>query len=445
MPLVAVNPPTVTVMDPEVAPAGTAATNCVAEAEDTVAAVPLNFTELFVFVVLKFVPTIVTGVVTGPIPGENEVIVGGVVTVKLVPLVAVNPPTVTVMVPEVAPVGTGTTSVVAVAVETIAVVPLNLTMLFVVVVLKFVPVMVTGVVTGPVPGENEVIVGGVVTVKLVLLVAVNPPTVTVMVPDVAPVGTGTTRVVAVAVETVAVVPLNLTVLLVLVVLKFVPVMVSGVVTGPAPGENDVIDGGVVTVKLVLLVAVNPPTVTVMVPDVAPVGTGTTSVVAVAVDTVAVVPLNLTMLFVVVVLKFVPVIVTGVVTGPAPGENDVIVGGVVTVKLVLLVAVNPPTVTVMVPDVAPVGTGTTSVVAVAVETVAVVPLNLTVLLVLVVLKFVPVIVTAVVTGPAPGENEVMVGGVVTVKLVLLVAVNPPTVTVMVPDTDLAQRVREVGEW
>jgi len=79
-----------------------------------------------------------------------------------------------------------------------------------------------------------------------------------------------------------------------------------------------------------------------------------------------------------------------------------------VKLVLPVAVRPPTVTLMVPDVAPAGTGTTNVVAVAVDTVAVVPLNLTVLLALVVLKFVPVIVTTVVTGPAPGENNVIVG-------------------------------------
>lgn len=78
-------------------------------------------------------------------------------------------------------------------------------------------------------------------------------------------------------------------------------------------------------KLVLLVTVIPPTVTVMIPETAPVGTSTTRVVAVAVDTVAVVPLNLTRLFGLVVLKFMPVIVTVVVIGPTPGENDVIVG------------------------------------------------------------------------------------------------------------------------
>jgi hypothetical protein len=54
------------------------------------------------------VPVIVTGVPTGPVVGLKLVIVGGggVVTVKLVDEVAVNPPAVTLITPVVAPAGT---------------------------------------------------------------------------------------------------------------------------------------------------------------------------------------------------------------------------------------------------------------------------------------------------------------------------------------------------
>jgi len=90
--------------------------------------------------------------------------------------------------------------------------------LFEAVALKWVPVMVTEIPTGPIVGSKLVIVGGTVTVKELLLVAVEPPTVTVILPVLAPLGTVTTSWVVVAVETVATVPLNLTVLLVFVVL-----------------------------------------------------------------------------------------------------------------------------------------------------------------------------------------------------------------------------------
>ena len=76
------------------------------------------------------------------------------------------------------------------------------------VMLKFVPVMVTVVPTGPLAGVNDVMVGGAVTVKLVALVAVLPATVTVIAPVVAPVGTVTVMLVAVLTVTVAAVPLN---------------------------------------------------------------------------------------------------------------------------------------------------------------------------------------------------------------------------------------------
>ena len=74
--------------------------------------------------------------------------------------------------------------------------------------LKFVPVMVTVVPTGPLAGVNDVMVGGTVTVKIVALVAVLPATVTVIAPVVAPVGTVTVMLVAVLAVTVAAVPLN---------------------------------------------------------------------------------------------------------------------------------------------------------------------------------------------------------------------------------------------
>ena len=82
-----------------------------------------------------------------------------VVTVKMVELVAEFPPTVTLIVPVVAPVGTEVVIEVAVLAVTMEVVPLNWTVLLAGVVLKFVPVMVTVVPIGPVAGVNKIIVG----------------------------------------------------------------------------------------------------------------------------------------------------------------------------------------------------------------------------------------------------------------------------------------------
>jgi hypothetical protein len=58
---------------------------------------------------------------------------------------------------------------------------------------------------------------------------------------------------------------------------------------------------------------------------------------------------------VVVSKFVPVIVTNVPALPLVGEKPVIVGGWITTKLLVVVAVPPVVVTVIGPVVAPVGT------------------------------------------------------------------------------------------
>jgi hypothetical protein len=126
-------------------------------------------------------------------------------------------------------------------------------------------------------------------------------------------------------------------------------------------------------------------------------------------------------------------VIAVPTQAPDGEILVIDGGGVdvTVKLLLpLVPVWPATVTVRGPVAAPAGTVTVNEVVVAALTVAATPLkNVTAFAERVVLKLVPVIETAVPTGPVVGEKLVIVGagGAVTVKFVLLVAVCPPTVT------------------
>ena len=150
--------------------------------------------------------------------------------------------TVTVMVPVVAPVGTVVVMLVAVDAVTVAATPLKFTVLLAGVVLKFVPVMVTVVPTGPLAGAKLAIVGGMKTVNEEALVAVSAFTVTVIVPVVAPTVTVVVMLVAVDAFTVAPVPLKLTVLSAGVVLKPVPVMVTVVPTGPLMGLKELIAG-----------------------------------------------------------------------------------------------------------------------------------------------------------------------------------------------------------
>src|SRR5437660_6650605 len=107
------------------APLGTGATMLVAPQLVGVAAVPLNFTVLVPCVAPQFAPVIVTDVPTNPDVGFRLVMLGaGTVTVKLTPLLA-TPPTVTTTFPVVAPVGTGTTMLVALQLVGVAVIPLN--------------------------------------------------------------------------------------------------------------------------------------------------------------------------------------------------------------------------------------------------------------------------------------------------------------------------------
>src|SRR3954464_10733289 len=158
----------------------------------------------------------------------------------------------------------------------------------------------------------------------------------------------------------------------------------------------------------------PPTVTTTLPVVAPIGTGTTMLVADQLVGTAVVPLNVTVLVPLVAPKLAPAIVITVPTGALFGVNDVIVGGTVTVKG-RPALFKPLTVTRMLPLVVPLGTGTTMLVADQDVGVADVRLNFTVLVPLVAPKFAPVSVTTVPTGSLAGDTLVRVGATVTVNV------------------------------
>src|SRR5439155_20198203 len=153
--LVAVPPGVVTWIGPLVAPLGTVAVIWVLVFTVKLAAALLKkVTEV---APVKLVPLIVTWVPTGPLVGVKELIVGGeAVTVKLPALVAVPPGAVTLIDPEVAPLGTVAVIWVLVFTVKLAAVPLKATAVAPV---KLVPVMVTEVPTGPLVGVNEVIVG----------------------------------------------------------------------------------------------------------------------------------------------------------------------------------------------------------------------------------------------------------------------------------------------
>src|SRR5208337_3178729 len=166
-------------------------------------------------------------------------------------------------------------------------------------------------------------------------------------------------------------------------------------------------GATTTVKVIPSLA-TPPTVTMTLPVVAPLGTGTTMLVPLQLVGVPAVPLNFTVLVPCVAPKFVPVIVTEVPTGPEVGFGLVMLGaGAVTVKFTPLLA-TPPTVTTTFPAVAPLGTATVMLVPLQLVGVPAVPLNFTVLVPCVAPKFVPVIVTAVPTAPDVGFRLVMLG-------------------------------------
>jgi hypothetical protein len=418
----------VTLILPVTAPAGTVAVICVAElTAKLVAATPPNRTDV---APLNPVPVIVTTVPAFPLVGEKEVIVGAwaPVTVNFVALVPVPLGVVTLILPVVASVGTvAVIRVSALNVKPAPTLP-NFTEFTPV---KPDPVIVTTVPTGPLVGEKLVIFG--VTLKSVALVALPLGVVTVILPVVAP--DGTVAVIRVPWEFTekmdATTPLNRTWV---VPANPVPLMATEVPIGPLVGENDVMTGAaVVTVKFPVLVAVPAAVVTVIFPVTAP--DGTVAVIWVpegfAEKLVAATLPNFTD---VTPLKFEPVIVTEVPTGPLVGEKDVIVGAaeVVTTKSVALVAVPDGVVTEIFPVEAPVGTvAVIRVPGVFTENVvAAAPPNFTDVAPP---KSEPLMVTEVPTGPLVGEKEVMVGaaGAVTTKSVALVAVPSGVVTLIFP--------------
>ena len=105
------------------------------------------------------------------------------------------------------------------------------------------------------------------------------------------------------------------------------------------------------------------------------------------------------------VKFVPLIVTLVAAGPLAGVKLPIVGGLTTVKLSVLVTVPLGVVTLSGPVVA--SAGTVAWIAVSEPTVklALTELNVTAV---VPVKFVPLIVTLVPTGPLPGAKLAIAG-------------------------------------
>jgi len=236
-------PPTVTTTLPVVAPVGTGTAMLVALQLVGVAAVPLKVTVLVPCVAPKLDPVIVSEVPAAPEVGFRLVMLGGGMTVKVVPLLA-TPPTVTTTFPVVAPVGTGTAMLVALQLVGVAAVPLNVTVLVPCEAPKLAPVIVTDVPTNPDVGLRLVMLGaGVVTVKFTVLLA-TLPTVTTTPPEVAPAGTGTVMLVAPQLVGVAVVALNLTVLVAWVKPKFEPRIVTEVPTGPDVGFREAMLGTV---------------------------------------------------------------------------------------------------------------------------------------------------------------------------------------------------------
>jgi hypothetical protein len=237
VPLATVPPGVVTEILPVVAPAGTVAVIFVSVLTVNVADVPPNLTAV---APVKFAPLIVTDVPTGPLVGEKDVIVGAapLFTVNFVPLVSVPEGVVTEIFPVVAPGGTVAVIFVSELTVNVAVVPLNFTA---VAPENPVPLIVTEVPTGPLFGENEVIVGSapLVTVNCAVLVAKPSGVTTLIRPVVAPAGTTAVIFTSESTVNVAGVPANFTLVA---PVNPDPLIVTEVPTGPLVGENDEIAG-----------------------------------------------------------------------------------------------------------------------------------------------------------------------------------------------------------
>jgi hypothetical protein len=356
--------------------------------------------------------------------GEMPVISG--VAVKLSPSLGALP-TVTNTGPEVAAAGTVVLISVLVHEVTVAVVPLNLTVLLPWGVPKPVPVMVTKSPVLPEFGITAVTLNPEETVKLMPLL-VAPPATTTTLPVVAPVGTGTTMLVSLQLEGVAAVLLNLTLLVpgvwpkaapVMVIVAPIPPFTGEMLVMPGPGETE---NGVPTLGPFVVV-------TKMFPVVAPSGTVVEMLVVVALVNVATVPLNVTVLAEIDEPKLLPEMVSGRPAGPDVADRVAMVARDTTVNGDPLLGVSPGIVTTTFPVVAPAGTITSIWDGLQAEGVVGVPLNVTVLVPCVLPKLEPAIETGSPTEPVVLVKKLMLGGEITVKLsaLLTAPLGPVTTT------------------
>jgi hypothetical protein len=138
---------------PEVAPAGTGVTMLVAAHVVGVASEPLKLTVLLPCGLPKFDPEIVSEFPIAPGLGEMAVILGDGTTVKLMPLLA-TPLAFTTTFPVVAPAGTTATTLVAIQLLIVALLPLKVRVPLPCVDPKFVPLTVTEAPAAPEVGDR---------------------------------------------------------------------------------------------------------------------------------------------------------------------------------------------------------------------------------------------------------------------------------------------------
>lgn len=216
---------------PVVAPEGTLVLIWVSEETVKVAEISLNATDV---APEKPEPESVTAVPTPPLVGVKELIWGtdSVTTVKEFAVDVLPNGVATLIVPVVALEGTLVLTLLSETTLKAAVVPLKLTCVAPV---KELPVKVTSVPSVPLAGENELIAGGYVTVKLAALEAVPCGVATLSVPVVAPEGTLVVISVCETTLKVASTPLNVTDWT---PLNSVPRIVTGVPTPPLSGVKE---------------------------------------------------------------------------------------------------------------------------------------------------------------------------------------------------------------
>ena len=285
-------PATVTVTGPVLAVAGTSAVMLPADQLETAAATPLNRTVLLPWFTPKFEPVIVTELPGPPVPGETVVILGGVGTVKVTPLLLTLPIETTTG-PVAAVAGTGTVIELSLQVVGAPGAPLKVIVLVPWEAPKLLPVTVTTVLAVPKFGDSPAIVGGGPTTNGDPLLG-SPLTVMTTLPVVAPAGTLAVMLPLLQLDGIPVTPLKVTVLAPCVAPKLLPLIVTVVPIEPADGETPLMAGGVATVKGTPRLA--PPfAFTITLPVLAPPGTGTAMLVLLQLVGVAVTPLKVTVL------------------------------------------------------------------------------------------------------------------------------------------------------